>query len=269
MRTVSVLLTLNLFLASCSSDIENAMDSTNHNEKVGKVANGMTSRSAQEYSGEELFKSVFFGYGDFARNISSYDAIGEAIAAAPDAQHKIFNDRFEQFAASVSKDNPEFFERFKKEVLSGDNAQIKNAFLEGSDKVYNNIEIISPELKPLLDKFENDEDIKSLNERDREITQEDMEVINEKYARFLADNYDMEVAGCSWAVVCAAYFALAVHNTVGATVNIAAVAAVYFKTALWGPKLDSYKKGKSISMMDNDLLKFEMFIQEIADASTK
>lgn len=265
--TLATLLSLTVLFASCSSDLDTSSRNSTSNA-LNSAVNGTALRAAQSYSGEELFKSLYFAYGDFAKNIPSYREMVQIIEEAPADQHEIFNERYARFAAAVMESDPEFFGKFKEGVLSGNQALIRDTFVSGADVIYKHIEIISPELVPLMNEFENDEELVALSERGTDITQEDIDYINTKYQRFLSENYQLEVMACSWAIVCVAYFALGVHNTVGATVNIAAVAAVYFKVALWGPKLDSHKKGKVISQsVEKNTLQFEMFIQEIFDAS--
>jgi hypothetical protein len=267
--TLSAFLSLTVLFASCTSDMESSPNLSTLNADFQPVVNNASAmRMADRYSGEELFKSVYFAYGNFARTIPSYRELVASIEEASPEQHRIFNERYARFVNSVSRRNPEFFRRFKEGILSGDHARIRDTFVSGADMIYDNIEIISPELIPLIEEFKNDEELKALSARDADITQEDIDYINTKYERFLSENYQLEVMACSWAVACVAYFALAVHNTVGVTVNIAAVAAIYFKVALWGPKLDSHKKGKIIShSVERNALQFEMFIQEVADAS--
>lgn len=268
-RTVSVLLSLNLFLASCSNSVNDALDNLGDNpNKIENTTQGVTSITAQEYSGEELFKSVFFAYGDFAKHISMHHDIIAKISAAPADQHDAFLARFDHFAKAVKENNPIYFEKFKTDILSGDNATIQNAIKYGSISIYENVGILMPELQPVITKLEEDQEIDDMVAAGGEITQDELDILNEKYQRFLSDNYQMEPAACSWAVACVLYAALAVHNTVALTANLAVAGAiaVYLGVKWWGPKLDSPKRGKSL--MNQDILKFEMFVQEIADAST-
>lgn len=49
-------------------------------------------------------------------------------------------------------------------------------------------------------------------------------------------------------------------------IAVTAAKAIYLAIKFWGPKLYSPKKTKSISLSE-DVLRLEMFIQDIADAS--
>ncbi|WP_454045219.1 hypothetical protein [Chryseobacterium sp. Marseille-Q8038] len=269
LRTVSVLLTLNVFLASCSNSIDDALGNSPENSKTEKNLNGISSKMAQEYSGEELFEGIFFAYGDFAKNIESHKEIVEKVNAAPADQKDLFNKRFSNFVKSVKTKDADYFENFKKEILSGDNSNIQNAIKNGSIHIYENVAIILPEFQPIMDKLEQDEELQNMVAEGGEISQEDLKNLNVKYQKFLAQNYDVEAIPCSWAVACFYYAALAIHNTVAVTANLAVAGAVaiYLGVTWWGPKLTSPRKGKSISVMNEDYLKFELFVQEIADAS--
>ncbi|MDR4892561.1 hypothetical protein OH816_10375 [Chryseobacterium sp. CFS7] len=224
---------------------------------------------AQEYSGEELFEGIFFAYGDFAKNIESHKEIVEKVNAAPADQKDLFNKRFSNFVKSVKTKDADYFENFKKEILSGDNSNIQNAIKNGSIHIYENVAIILPEFQPIMDKLEQDEELQNMVAEGGEISPEDLKNLNVKYQKFLAQNYDVEAIPCSWAVACFYYAALAIHNTVAVTANLAVAGAVaiYLGVTWWGPKLTSPRKGKSISVMNEDYLKFELFVQEIADAS--
>ncbi|MBP1163170.1 MULTISPECIES: hypothetical protein [unclassified Chryseobacterium] len=269
LRTVSVLLTLNVFLASCSNSIDDALGNSPENSKTEKNLNGLSSKMAQEYSGEELFEGIFFAYGDFAKNIESHKEIVEKVNAAPADQKDLFNKRFSNFVKSVKTKDADYFENFKKEILSGDNSNIQNAIKNGSIHIYENVAIILPEFQPIMDKLEQDEELQNMVAEGGEISPEDLKNLNVKYQKFLAQNYDVEAIPCSWAVACFYYAALAIHNTVAVTANLAVAGAVaiYLGVTWWGPKLTSPRKGKSISVMNEDYLKFELFVQEIADAS--
>ncbi|MCD9618827.1 hypothetical protein [Chryseobacterium gleum] len=269
LRTISVLLTLNLFLASCSNSIDDALGNSTENSKIEKGSNGLSSKMAQEYSGEELFEGIFFAYGDFAKNIPSHKEIVEKINAAPADQKELFNERFSNFVKSVKTKDADYFDNFKKDILSADNSNIQNAIKNGSIHIYENVAVILPEFQPIMDKLEQDEELQNMVAEGGEISQEDLNNLNVKYQKFLAENYDVEMTPCSWAVACFYYAALAVHNTVAVTANlaIAGAVAIYLGVTWWGPKLTSPKKGKSLSVMNEDYLKFELFVQEISDAS--
>lgn len=275
-RTVSTLLSLNLFLASCSSGIDNALDNLGDatNKKTENTSSNIMSRDVQKYSGEELFQSIFFAYGDFSKNISMHQDIIAKIEVAPTEQKQAFIKRFNNFANNIKTKNPSYFENFKRDILSGDNTTIQNAIGTGSISIYENIGVIMPEIQPVLDKLEQDEQLESIV-ASGEISQQDFDSLNEKYQKFLSENYQMQPEGCSWAVACVIYAALAIHNTVALTANIAAAGAiaVYLGVKWWGPKLTSPKQSGAGPgpipkvKYDEDLLKFEIFIQEIADAS--
>lgn len=196
------------------------------------------------------------------------------ITSAPSSQKKLFESRFKKFVSKIKSKDSNYFENFRLEILSGDNIRIQDAIKVGSISIYENLDVILPEFQSLMKKIESDKLIQDMANKDGEITQKDLELLDEKYEKFLMeDNLNEELATCSWAVACVYYAALAVHNTVAVTANlaIAGAVAVYLAVKLWGPKsiehIDNIASYHIVDSNNKDYLKFQLFIQEISNAS--
>lgn len=171
----------------------------------------------------------------------------------------------------IEKNSPTFFDNFKRNILSKNHQLIENAIIEGGEKMYENLQNIYPNIDKLYDKVESDYLDGKIVSEDGELDRKKLENKKDEYAEILNKNMistDQEVAEapCSWAVVCVAYFVLAVHNTAAITVNVAAVAvavvavAVKVKVGKAVPEFDTASKSKN-----KDLLEFEILVNEIAE----
>lgn len=228
----------------------------NFNDEVnkGEQKNINSIKSVQDsYSGKELFKSVFFAYGDFAKKIPMYKESVEQKNKSSKEQLEVFNKRFDLFAEQIEKQKPSFFEDFQKDIESKDHFVIEKALKYGSVMIYNNVDVIFPELSVVLNKLDDDPEVNRIINKEEALTEKEIQFVSDK-----ADEM-MQVLSPCVPTVCVAYFALAVHNIVGLTMNV----GVYLAIKWWGPKLDSPKKSKIIDNPHSNL-QFEMFVNEIA-----
>ncbi|MRN16321.1 hypothetical protein D1000_05715 [Riemerella anatipestifer] len=257
-KSTSFLLVINLLLSSCSKEIDRYLDLSDDKE---------ISIQKNRFSGEEIFQGIFFGYGNFAKKLPLHKDIVNQINSAPAHQKKLFEDRFKNFVSTIKSKKTNYFENFRLEILSGDNIRIQEAIKIGSINIYENLDIILPEFQSLMKKIESDKLVHDISSKGDMISQKDLELLGERYKSFLTEeNLNQELAPCSWAVACVYYAAIAVHNTAAITANlaIAGAVAVYLAVKLWGPKID----GKIMDEVSpEEYLKFELFIQEISNAS--
>lgn len=80
---------------------------------------------SEEYTGEELFEGIFFGYGDVAKKFPMLWEDTEF------KDFKVTQDYIEQvreLEKLLKKENSDYFVQFKKDVISGDRLRIKNQF---------------------------------------------------------------------------------------------------------------------------------------------
>lgn len=221
-----------------------------------------TSNDYNKFSGKELYKSIFFANGEFAKKIDSYKSNVTAFNNMTVEQKNEFNKNFSLLVDKIEENNPSFFENFKSNLLSKDHQKVQNAIIEGGKKMYESLEIIYPNIDNLYQKFETDYLSGDILNEEGEIDIEKIEDKKDEYAEILNHNMissDSEVAAapCSWAVVCVAYFVLAVHNTAAVTALVVAVAAVKIKVGV--------EVGLAGKSSDSDLLEFEMLVDEIVN----
>lgn len=251
LKSFFYLLTSSLVFTACSSDM-NLDEGVNKSEQ--KNINSIN--SVQEiYSGKELFKSIFFAYGDFAKKIPMYKESIELMNRSSKEQLDLFDNRFDLFAEQIERQKPSFFDDFKRDIESKDHLVIEKALKYGSLMIYNNVDVLFPELSVVLTKLDDDPEVSRIINKEGDLTEEDIQFVSDK-----ADEMMQVLSPCG-PTVCVAYFALAIHNTVGLTMNV----GVYLAIKWWGPKLDSPKKSKIIDNPHSNL-QFEMFVNEIAMA---
>lgn len=248
-------LCLGVSIISCQKDDE-TIQSTSSQEFKTKSLNSVA--SVNDYTGEELFKAVIFANGEFASAIPTYaDLVNEQRKFSIDDQQEL-DKKMEEMIISIQKEDPNFFDNFKTKIVSHDHLQIDEAFKIASIEISERMEILIPgfsKVEPLIQQDVADGNFETAGNLDPTKIQDK----SDEYAKLLQDNNVVSAAPCSWAVACVAYFALAVHNTVGATVNIAAAINVYVWKAykFWGAA-DPY------SMQTH--LQYETLVNEIASA---
>lgn len=251
---ISVLLLSSLIITSCVNN-DNDIDNSNLTNKENVSGDSM-SKTTQDYSGEELYASVFFAYGDFARNLSIYQDDIQKYDNGGMVNEQVFNERFSDFVSAVKLKDPSYFEKFKTEIESKDHLRIQNALKDGFPLIYDNLGIMYPELADAVSGVENDPALQEIINKEGDLTEAEMSLLTSKAQAMME-----QLSPCS-PLVCVGYFALAVHNTVGFTMNV----GIYLNYKWWGPKLDQYKKGKSVAIADGDSLMIDVFVNDIAMA---
>jgi len=247
-RILCVLCAVSILFVSCHDSVNEILN----DNKTNSVSSEFQRRPSNEHTGEELFQSIFFGYGEFAEKINMYNGVERT-------QEEIqkFTERFVSFAEKIKEENPNYFNDFKTTIFSGDNVEIQRCVELGYDKIYKNLEILLPEVLPLIESLQEDEDIIAMNNQEN-MTQENFDYLEDKYRNFLNDNFQISPNGCTWVLACFVAVASGVVVWLG----------VYWKRTLWGPKLDkpAFVKKITFDISDSEL-KFELFIQDIANAT--
>lgn len=262
LKFFSVFSALTMLLFSCSryDDLNSEVDnSLNTNKKINS------------FSGKEIFKSVFFGMGEFGNKIDLLKDNATLASNLNDSKKVEVNNKIDKLLASIENNNSNFFNDFKSKIASGNHLLIEKGLQEGSLEIKKNIDIFFPNLGKQISAIENDiakrnlkfESIKDMNQYVEDIQNGDLnnDLLNQNMITS-EDGDAMGVATIVWAVAAAVYFAVAVHNTIGVT------ALIYYKAAFWGPKLESAKieqyRGIKPVSQDN-LLKTEILIDQIAN----
>lgn len=218
------------------------------------------SNVVKSYSGKELFKSVFFGIGETANKLDIYKKQVSAFNSFDENTKQEAISRIDRLIDEIEKNNPGYFENFKQQIISTSHTEIDSAIDEGGIKIYENLSTISPNFEQIVNKVKKDIAEDNVKFKTIQDANEYLETYYDgKYDDLLDDNMLYEPLACGPAVVCVAYFVLAVHNTLAVTAN------VYLAFALWGWKLDSPRKQSISPAKESSLLKKEILIDEIAN----
>jgi len=215
-------------------------------------------RDLQGDTGSDLFKSVMFGTGDFAKKVSSLKASNARYEQLSYKDKTEIDARITLLIQAIEKNDPEFFTVFKKRLTSKDHAEVKEAIKMASLGIADNIEIILPgfteKLKPRIEA-----DMKNGSMlTDNAIDQKKLKDKIDEYKNIIQTNNgqgEAEVAPCSWAVACVAYFAVAVHNTLAVTANVGVALAVWKYVGIWSaaPTTDEQSQ-LQLEIMVNDIV---------------
>lgn len=236
-KKIALVLLSSFIFVNCSQQDDN-INTTN------KGNNSIVQRSEKKYSGEELFKSIFFGQGEFAKNISLYNDVEKQFKEGK-LNDSDFQLRFNNFVNKLNKYNPNFFKNFQENIYSGNPLIVQNALKTGSIEIYNNLNIISPELTKAISHLESDPKLKKILDKNKNtLTPEEL-----VYQNTQIQNYLEEISPCG-PTVCVFYFAFAIHNTIGATANI----GIYLAIKFWGPKLSSANMSSNEDNLKNEIL---------------
>lgn len=200
--------------------------------------------TAMQPTGEALFAAIFFGYGEAAEQLSIYNEQRAKLGQIPEADRKDVEQRLNKLNAAIAANNPNFFTEFKHNISSGDHLVIREGIKQGAIALYANLDSAFPEMKRVVDQVEQDVE-NGVILTDGALDKQKLAQKSPQYESLLRNNMistddNIETAACSWAVACVFYAALAAHNTVAATANLAIVgaAAIYLAVTFWGPGLE-------------------------------
>lgn len=234
-------------LISCQNDENSSVDNSN---------------SKNQLTGEQLFKSVMFGTGEFAKTVPTLAEVNNKYASITPEQKIQIESRIDELVSSIKTENSSFFNDFKMQIVSGNHNEIKNALESASIEIADRLEILVPGFNKIKSTIE--QDIAQGNFiTDKKIDSKRIEEKSEEYTNLLKENFvstpEESLAPCSWAVVCVAYFAVAVHNTAAVTANIAVALNVWKWLAITSS--DSVE-----SNLNKNSLQVEILINELAQA---
>ena len=267
-RKIALILIISLLYVSCSQYTGNNLNQTE--ESSPNILSRQVNKSD---TGIELFKSIFFGMGDLANNINQLKGQAQLANELTNERKAEVLGKINILIKKIDNQNPNFFDNFRTKIISGNHEQVRIAIEEAGTLLKENIEVILPNFKKVYNKVKSDLNNGNLrigenDNFDEYISKYDNASQKGEFDNLLNDNMisdsDASIIPCSWAIVCAAYFALAVHNTVGV------VALIYFKAAFWGPSIsnsrtrgDGDRLTRPVSGID-DSLRTETLINEIA-----
>jgi len=242
-KKIALLLILGIVFANCTQQDDQNL-SPNNNDLSATLQ-----QSETVYSGEELFKAIFFAQGEFAKNISMYEEAIKQSEEGNKMNEKLFLERYENFVKEVTEKNPNFFTNFQKDMYSGNPFDVDNALKAGEEQIAENLDVIMPEIRTVIQNLEKNPEVLKIVAKKGTLTPAEKELINESAQAIINE----KVACGPWFCAYVWHFAIAFQNTVGLSANI----YLYFN--LWGPKLDNYKNSS-----DNGAdLKNEILINDI------
>lgn len=253
LKTISLFLSFLVLFASCTQ-FDDSSNITENNEKL-------------DFNGKQLFKSIYFGTGEFAKNIYQLERLSEVSKGISENEKIKFEEKIDNLIQKIDETNPLFFNNFKLNISSGNHQLIQQTIQEGAFVMQENIEIIFPELKKVIAKVKEDvnsgklkfEKNEGINDYEKKLTEA---FNNKEYDELLKSNMitgEAALVPCTWAVACVVYFAIAAHNTVAVT------ALIYFKVAFWGPSIDKKNNVNGNIAEGSDSLNTELLINEIAE----
>ncbi|MFT5892626.1 MAG: SdpC family antimicrobial peptide [Dokdonia sp.] len=219
--------------------------------------------NSADFTGQDIFKSVFFADGDFASQISSYEDNVRSMSLLSEEQKIEFSKGMNEMITSIESTDPIFFENFKNDITSKNHLQIQNAIVEGGKKLYSELQVLYPNLQKVIEKVGEDYESGKIT-TDDVIDAKKLEDNSDEYMSLLKNNMitqdSDDARACSFVFVCAAYFVLAIHNQVAVTFNVAVAitvaAAVAVKVTV------AIDEQEEIAIENN--LAFEILVDEIA-----
>lgn len=211
----------------------------------------------KDFSAKDVFKSVMFGTGEFALNLSIFDAQQKSVENIEIAQKEEMLKNIDLLVDAIETDNPNYFNTFKKKIKSKNYNEIQLAIKEGGKYIENNLKAIIPDYEAFYQNVKSDiankkDDFKTIEDVDNYVSS--LQSSNNELLHKNMITSESALIPCTWAIACVVYFVLAAHNTVAVAAN------VYLVFALWGPKLS---KPEKIALEDN--LREEMLVEEIAN----
>lgn len=247
----SLIMGLSMLLFSCSQ-----YEDTN---KPTETNSNLFKKNGAKYSGEEIFRGIFFMQNDISDGISEISKI-KAIMLLNNDKDKIFNslNSLSEISVNFIKTKyPTFFDDLNKAMYSGDLYQISD-ILNLSGKLIEQAGLSSDKTQAA---FLFGQAVQVNEELRNQITQLDLstqEGINQ--LNILIHDYTNSPNQTSsilcWAVVCVFYIAVA-------AVSIAAVAySVYYKVAYWGPRVSS-GRSNIFSSEGSIVIEREFFIKNV------
>jgi hypothetical protein len=248
LKPISLFMSFLMLFASCSQ----------HDDNLG------VDNSISKYTGKDLYKSVFFAYGDFASKIDTYNGNVSSLENLSTTQKTEFEQSVSNLMKSIELSNPNFFNDFKKAISSKNHLKIENAIKDGGEQLYNHLEVLYPNFDKVIDKVKEDYESGKII-TDGKIDKRKLEFNSDEYLSLLNENMitskSNKAMACSWVLVCVAYFVLAVHNQVALTFNVAAAAtvavAVAIKVKIKVDKIDDSEDELAFEILVNDIATIE------------
>lgn len=93
------------------------------------------SKERFDFTGEEIFKGIFFQEGNFVDRVQSLSDINKNAMVLSSEMEKDKQLLINDIISNIKNTNPYFFENFKKEIESADYVKIENAINNGAEEL--------------------------------------------------------------------------------------------------------------------------------------
>lgn len=229
----SFIMGISFLLFSC------AKDEINNNNTA------LSFKDKKTETGEEAFKSIFFGFGELANNITQLIPRNELLNDYTVAEKAEVENKINSLIVEIKKVKPNYFVDLKSTLMSGDYINIKTAIDEGSTLIYEKADVVFPGFNELVSKVQMDleEDPFLFNDNGSvEDYINDYQGKPSEYDGLLEENMlsnRMAFAWIVWALPAVLYAAFAVHNTIGIS------ALIYYKFGFYGPSISSFSASRN------------------------
>lgn len=207
----------------------------------------------REYTGEEMFRSIYFLEGDFVSEIRTLSALKDNVSSysLTPSQMAARQEMNDDLIKQINKLDPAFFERFKTQLASDNMYSLKFALTNGS-KMMQAAGYASPKFSyvfKLSDKIKekgvdmNREDIRKLDLTSEKDLEEFNKILVRDYGFDVKEEIYKSGATCNLGVWCAVTLAVAAQS-VAAVWAYAVVAAVYLWVEVSGMNLEGEGLGR-------------------------
>ena len=115
----------------------------------------LTRAQISNYTGEDLFKSIFFGLGEFGQNIELLETNAEYVSRLNPGMRAEYTLAINTFIESLVGMDQNFFNEFESQIKSGEHNEIERALKEGSQLIFDNLDLLFPDLQSKVEDLEN------------------------------------------------------------------------------------------------------------------
>lgn len=235
------------------------------NDTGDEIANFNNIETRSSLSGQDYFKGIFFGIGNFGDKLQYHSQVNETYNNLDENLKNDINQKIDLMIVKIQGQNSNFFDTFKAEIVSKDPIRIRDAIGNASKLIYEYINILYPNTKKAIDDVADKIEQTCLKD-DGTLDDEKLNQVTNNHDEILSNNIlnsNDDNPQAAFAVVWFFYAAAAAHNTVAVTANLAVVgaAAVYLAVKFWGPSLTN--AGRTYN--SSDTLELEMLIREIVE----
>lgn len=118
-RKISAVMALSILFVSCST-----------NEDTAAAGSAQQTAVSKQYSGEDLFRGIFFSEGVVASKLSNYGKFEDVKGQLNAEQKKELLTLQNELISYISKNDPTYFSKFQKSINSGNPVVIRAAIAE-------------------------------------------------------------------------------------------------------------------------------------------